>query len=278
MKTRKTRATQKLLAAAMGLGLAVASTVGSTFAWFSMNSTVTATGMNVKVQSESTLLIDVDETLANGRLAHGGATKATTDSAVKALKPTSTVNGNSWYKAEASEANATTAKSGSYTQVDSGDYNNYLASYQFYLQVFDNSKTGAMDPAKDIKVQDITVSANKTTTDISNCLRVMVKQNTTAVFTAPVDTTDNKGVASVTDGAATLNDISWAEYTKDGNKATLSSNNKLVDSVVYNTVYPVTVYVYFDGEDVDCYSDNIPTAEQLADYNITISFTLADHA
>ena len=277
-KFRFSTAGKKLFMAALGLAIAVMSTIGSTFAWFSMNNVVTATGMNIKVQSESTLLIDVDSTLTNGRLAHGAATQATTDSATKALKPTSTVNGSNWFKAEASAPDASTAKAASYSEVASGDYVNYLASYTFYLQVYDNSQTGAMDPAKDIKVQDITVTANKSTTDISNCLRVLVVQNTSKVFTAPVDTTDNQGVASVSAGAATKSAISWAAYTKDGNVATLSSNNTLVSGVVYNTVYTVTVYVYFDGEDADCYSDNIPTAEQLADYNIAISFALADQA
>ena len=180
---------RKLFISIFAIMLTFCALTTSTYAWFSMNRTVTATGMTVQVQSESTLLIDVDSTLSNGRLAHGAATQATTDSAVKALKPTSTVNGSNWFKAEADAPDASAALVNSYAEVASNEYVNYLASYTFYLQVYDNAQTGAMNPAKNITVKDITVTASTSTTDISNCLRVLVVQDSSKVFAAPLCST-----------------------------------------------------------------------------------------
>ncbi len=51
------KANKKLLASAMALGLAGLTTVGSTYAWFSMNRTVSADGMKVQATTPASLAI-----------------------------------------------------------------------------------------------------------------------------------------------------------------------------------------------------------------------------
>ena len=83
MKTNK-----KLLASALALGLAAVSTVGSTYAWFSMNTQVTATGMNVKAKAEGGIVISNQNTSASKWTASATAANA----ALTELIPTSTLN------------------------------------------------------------------------------------------------------------------------------------------------------------------------------------------
>lgn len=284
------KTSRKLFAAVASLGLAVAATVGSTYAWFSMNDTVTANGMNVKVQGESTLLIDKSNTVTNGRLAHGSssATLETPASDVKEIKPTSTVDLANWFYATAEEADATTAKTGSYKAIEQGNVSQHVAEYTFYLQVFDKTQAGeATDMVvagkkKDIELDVVTLSA-KDSTNLAKSLRVGVKQDSTKYFVAPLyagtDNPANQGVSSVTDGAATKGNVSWTAKTTANDGLTCDINAgaaKLVEGVKYNKVYTVSVYVYFDGEDADCFTDNIP--ETLAEYGLTLKFTLVDGA
>ena len=51
------KTTSKILVAALALFMAIGIATGSTFAWFSMNTTVTATGMQVVAKSNSTFLL-----------------------------------------------------------------------------------------------------------------------------------------------------------------------------------------------------------------------------
>lgn len=51
------KSTTKILVAALALFMAIGIATGSTFAWFSMNTTVTATGMQVVAKSNSTFLL-----------------------------------------------------------------------------------------------------------------------------------------------------------------------------------------------------------------------------
>lgn len=56
----KTKATSKIMMAALALVMALALATGTTFAWFSMNNTVTVTGMTVSTKVSSNLLIADD--------------------------------------------------------------------------------------------------------------------------------------------------------------------------------------------------------------------------
>ena len=295
------RVTRKLIASSIALAMAVASTIGSTFAWFSMNTKVSATGMNVTVQTESTLLIDkVSTTTANGRLTNGSSTVTTEDSAIKALKPTSTVDGTNWYKAVAAETNSS-VKTGDYTLVANGDLANYRALYTFYLQDFDatqsiSSPYASTSPAKDIVVETVKVAGVRTkdagdstyvvADPLYECLRVLVVQDTNKVFVSPLKTVEatNAGANSTT--TTTL--VGWADSTSVADAALSAANAsytctlantsndaRLVSSVAFNQVYTVNVYVYFDGEDANCYSDNVTTF--LSNLSVEVAFNLIDH-
>ena len=85
---------KKLIPAVCMLLLATMLMGTTTYAWFSMNTTVTATGMTVKAQATSTLLIDKASTTntsgsAVGKLTNGASTQDFTAESA-GLMPTST--------------------------------------------------------------------------------------------------------------------------------------------------------------------------------------------
>ena len=82
----KNSLTKKLLLAVITLGIAVIATVGSTYAWFSMNTTVEATGMQLTAVTPVNVVISKDDTT------YGPAVEF--ESSVTNLYPVSTVNGN----------------------------------------------------------------------------------------------------------------------------------------------------------------------------------------
>ena len=70
------KANKKLLASAMALGLAGLTTVGSTYAWFSMNRTVSATNMQVKATTPASLVISSSKNMSENKtsISYGTAT------------------------------------------------------------------------------------------------------------------------------------------------------------------------------------------------------------
>ncbi len=256
----------------------------SSFAWFATNNTVTATGMKVKIQSAATLLIDTANTTAsNGRLKNGASTKTvtTTDATVS---PVSTVDGATWFSAKAAEADSATAITNSYEQVTEADANKYYLANTVYLQTFDATKktTDKVSPDSNIVIDSITVTGYDGDNDALNTsFRVLTVIGEKKVFCGPTSTTkpSNKGVASVTDGAATMSEITYANVKDLTNrKATIDSDNILVENVTYNTIYTANIYLYFDGEDEACKTVNIPDADHLNNYEVTVSFSLVNKA
>ena len=275
------KTSRKLFAAVASLGLAVAATVGSTYAWFSMNQSVTATGMTVKAVASSTLLISKSsstistEGATKGKLETGLSTQSYT-AAASALKPASTVDGTNWFTAEAQESNASTAKTGSYAAVTSG-LENYRLQSTMYLQTFDSSKPIAAEytaSTQKLVVESITVTGGDST-DLSNAFRALIVCDSTKIFVAPTRTAaiTNQGVTAVAPSKSELSTKATVSGIAEG-VATLGAGNTLVDTVNFNQVYTVNVYLYFDGEDADCKSDNIPST--LADYAVDVKFSLAN--
>lgn len=271
-----------LLVSAMLLGT-------STYAWFSMNTTVTATGMVVKAQATSTLLIDTASAknttgTAIGKLSGGASTKATTATAPESgLMPTSTINGSNWFKAEAAAANDEVAKAGAFAAIETDDLANYRLANTFYLQTFDATKSiteGSYESSgKKLVVNSVTVSYTTSDT-LAACFRVMVVIGSQVVVCAPTTTTTptNQGVSSVSTGTASKQTLNFATVRDidAGGKAVLAqaTNTELVAVVNYNEVYTANVYLYFDGEDGACFTDNIP--DELNNYTVTVEFGLVD--
>lgn len=278
----------KILVPALAmLVMSTAATVTGTVAWFSANSTVTATNMTVKAKANENLLIskssDVNgsSVASPAKLTGGKSTQtfAPTGDAPE-LNPTSTVDGTEWFTAKAAESDNYVAAEGSYEQVSSG-LDNYRLATTMYLQVYDNTKTAASPvTGKKIYVDYVDVTfndADKLNTSFRVLVTCMEKTTLNKVFTGPTSATTptNKGVSEVdSDGEPTLSTISFAAGTIESESTVFktSSNNVLVAAPEYQTVYEVNVYCYFDGEAADNKTDFIP--KELENYVVSVGFTI----
>ena len=266
------KANKKLLASAMALGLAGLTTVGSTYAWFSMNRTVEASGMKVNATTSTNLLISKIQTTDTNKRLEGGAESVDLTADATTLSPTSTVDGTNWFSATGDKTNSSSALAGSYTTVAAGELKNYALINTVYVQNYDSTKTNTASGSKLVLES---VSVNFASGDLlSPSFRVLVICGDTKLFVAPTITTTEKttaAVKSVEGGNATKEDVTIAETTYSTGVATLGANNTLIANMNYNDVTEIKICVYFDGEDAACKADNIPT--NIGDYTVGVKFT-----
>ncbi len=261
----------KKLVPALCLLLVSAMLVGtSTYAWFSMNTQVTATGMQVKAQAEGGIVISNEAKTA------WNASATASHSAVAELIPTSTADASKWYHAVSDDAN--NAKAGQdankYTTlaitetdgvgaatVGTEDKNVYLLN-KFYIQ----SSADAIDltnknPSK-LLINEVTVSGIGTSTTLDASLRIMIKIGDTTVIYAPVTgaTTSYKVAASASNTVCKTTDKNVETSITTIPAYTAAGTNALEASV----------YVYFEGEDTNCKSANITAT--LDTLQVTVRF------
>lgn len=234
----------KKLIPALCMLLVSAVMLGSTtFAWFSMNTTVTANGMQIEAKSNATyLLISKDQTVATDK------TKAeTTDTLAFAdpvttkvypakfsateqkLSETVTVPANGWYTANNGNSDNATDDVKNYKLVNDGNFTSYVKTYTMYLTLSKDSE----DWVKYLKI------------------------STTAGAT-------NKAAAIV------------IKATNGTNSVYFDGGNGYVDctttALTHSSVIKVEAYVYIDGTNNQVYSSNT-IADLKGDFSIQFDLT-----
>ena len=251
----------KVIIPALGiLLLSTAASVTGTVAWFSMNSSVTATSMSVKAIAEAGIAIAAYKN-ANTTAPAEGDFKNTAAANVPSkdkMLPTFTADGTSWYHAKSTAVdNAKAVSSEGYADV-TGAEDIYL------LNKFQLKATG---DAADVWVKGITLRAGGTN-DFDHCVRVLVVAGTTKLFFAPIGSEHSGATESTvacTAGALTsplsitFTDVNTAEAK--------------IFTGLTTTAKDVDVYLYFDGEDAMCKSSKIYS---FADTQFDIEFSSID--
>ena len=276
------KAIRRQLLAAVAMVLVAAVALGSsTYAWFVASGTVTATGMSVKAQSEGNLVIS-----------YGGekwGTSATAGmEAAKPLAPTSTIDLTKWVHASAKDPTNYDADVASFEDVSTNvttmkdsDQNDsdYVVMKRFLIR---SATKDTAASAKGLYVDKITVTANKT---MSTSLRVGVSYKAssssspvTAIY-APVSLAsgENNSPTKTYKVMQKQDDGSFArsaDFTVDEFGATDGTPKKVIvpaDTVIGNTeakAVEVFVYIWFEGEDHNLYSDNFYTE----DLSVSVDF------
>lgn len=244
----------------------------STYAWFSMNTQVTATGMQVKAQAEGGIVI------SNEAKAEWSASATASHYSVAELVPTSTADGSSWYHAVSDDANNAKAGQAStaYTTLSTSDSdsdgifsatigsetkNVYLLN-KFYIQSSaDEIDLSTKTPSK-LLINDVAVSGTGTSATLDASLRILIKIGTTTVIYAPVTgaTTSYKVAASASNTVCKTTDKNVETSITTIPAYTAAGTNALEASV----------YIYFEGEDAECKSANITAT--LDTLQVTIRF------
>lgn len=260
--------TTKILVAALALFMAIGIATGSTFAWFALNTEVSATGMQVVAKSDNTfLLIGTASTADEIQAATPNTTVALTvsDSEAK-VYPASpamtaaeaaylTTSGKdvdgatittagvqvtnaatadavtNWFTANALAADAPDIDTDSARQLKS--FTGYVIKKTVYLTVEDGSNA-----ARDLSVT-ATLTQKTSGTDIT-AVKILV-------------TTDDGGFATLTSAAPT---------------ADIKGSNTVITNT---TVRMVNIYIYYDGDEAPVYTNN---AVNLKGADIELAFNV----
>ncbi len=273
----------KVIIPALGiLLLSTAASVTGTVAWFSANQNVTANGMNLKAKAEQGILISTQTAPtpasawgATASALHNG--QAGDPAAQVGVYPTSTADASAWYHnvgtsvtdGSASEDYEVLKSSGKdVLEADANGFGTAANGNQYYLlntfYVKASNESGFNAP---LIVNDVTASGSVNSVNLNKALRVLIKQGANSKIFAPFGGTLSYNV----NGSATATDAVNASGAKE--------NTELVASLAYpgiSTTAPlaIDVYVYFEGEDENCKSENI--VANLDTLNIIVQFGTAN--
>ena len=251
----------KVIIPALGiLLLSTAASVTGTVAWFSSNTSVFANNMNVKCKAEYGIVIA--NTSGAGATYNNSVDAAVT--AQKELKPTSTYNLTTWLFSTSTNPGAANTQQKYETVATAADY--YVV-HDFYIR--SSAGTALTVQSLDIKKVTATQTENQA---LSASLRVgfMFEHDTANVYIyAPVAgyTTSY----SVQKAAGNYSNAEGARETVAPKAGTVVSNTAVTE-LPANTAQGehVSVYVWFEGEDANCISNNLSAS--LTNIKIDVEF------
>ena len=256
------KATRKLIPAFAMLLIAAVMMSTATFAWFSTNTSVTAGGMSIQAKSETIFLQIVNANTAfNDDLDQINADAVVANTTVAPVHPAKSL--------------ATDLKTiEKYTDADTAiDFTKIV-----WVTAFSNKVDSSAKPAGSLY------------TDISSTIESNVLKNTFSVRLNP-----SKGGKVVSGENLTINNVEFDQINGTEDKSLLSAVRILVagpDGVAIfdesgtliagtailastlkadGTPVELTVYVYFDGEDTDCHSNNVEFDEK---YTVTFKLDI----
>lgn len=224
-----------LLVAMMALGAA-------TFAWFTSNPNADATGLSLKTTASTGLVIrtETDTTWShNASIAKNAETKNLDPVSQKQTAPST------FYTVAAASADNYTKGNDTPTTTTSGYYKENI-----YCRLSDGSDADAAT-SKTVHLTGITINASEGAT-MDGCIRVAVANGNTLLGTWAL-TDNNNGV--LTPDAGEYNPaLAVAGTNIDVNTGLTNLSATGSDLTKY-----ITVYVYLDGQDENCYSDKVGT-------------------
>ena len=295
---------RKLLSAIASLLLSAAMLSTSTYAWFTMNKEVEVRNLMVQAKAESGLLIA--ETV-NGVWDEAANTLAEIDDAKVALFPTSTANTSAWYHAtsksaanaaNASQDGASELKSEGYTElelsseeiqaavagsngkkdvyyVDSGETGydeadaKYYVKYVYYLKTSTEGTTnlGLTNGSQNVNISVVSVEGNENSTALNKAMRVGIEIGGKFYIFAPIeDATGTYFVNATTETTA----IDSSASTHDTPMSIATALTSLPG--MNGDPTPVYIYMWYEGEDENCKSENITAT--LDELTVNVEFKL----
>lgn len=249
-----TKALKKQMGAAIAMVLVAAIALGSaTFAWFVSNNTVKATTSNIAAQSNSAYLV-IDDKATTTNSSSSVASKVSKAELYPAKTEKSQDGKAVWKSAYASSATASTMKADSEFTIGDGTAAKavdakYAVKNTFYVG------TGKYDGEfTNLHITDVEVTT-PTTTDkknLGNALRVLVVHGNNWEVWSGAGIKLSSSADSPTVGGDLL---ATGEVIKSDNDA------------------EIEVYLYYDGDDANVYSDNLANIKTTAgDNGVTITF------
>ena len=239
----------KVIIPALGiLLLSTAASVTGTVAWFSMNADVKAQGMQVKALAEQGIVIS---NAANGTYSY--AASSTKDGTTAELLPASTADLETWWHAKSNNPASATGIADSFDDISS-NLDDYVVTHDFYIR---SSAAEALSVTS-LNVKDVLLTGTPAQ-DLSKALRVGVSfagsTLTPAIIYAPVT-----GFTA----SYTVHNETAATAPVAGSVLAADNTIKTIPASTANGLH-ATVFIWFEGEDASCISNNIKaTLEQLS--------------
>lgn len=249
-----TKALKKQMGAAIAMVLVAAVALGSaTFAWFVTNNKVEATTSNIAAQSNSAYLV-IDK-VATSKTSTGAVTSGVDKKELYPAKTEKSQDGKAvWKSAYASSATASTMKADSEFTIGDGTAAKavdakYAVKNTFYVGTgkYDGEFTNLHITG--VKVTTLTTTDNK---NLGNALRVLVVHGNNWEVWSGAGIKLSSSADSPTAGGDLL---ATGEVIKSDNDA------------------EIEVYLYYDGDDANVYSNNLENIKTTAgDNGVTITF------
>ena len=265
----------KIIIPALGmLLLSTAASISGTVAWFSMNATVSASGMQVKAKAQGGLVI------ANATDGTYNSSANSVKSTCAELFPASTYDLSTWLTSVSTDPSQANTKQ-QYTSATAWSSNESDAHYivhDFYIR---SSSASALTvwsvDVKSVSAQvvdpnpdDANVPAVK---DLEKSLRVGVKfgTSTNSYIYGPI--AGYSASVSVQKAAGAYSSAAADRETVAALAGNTQSRDHSQTNIPNNTAEGLHAYVYvwFEGEDANCISDNI--VSDLNAIAITVEFT-----
>ena len=236
-----------------------------------MNTQVTATGMHVQAKAEEGLVI------ANAAAGTYDISANSAKDTVAQLYPGSTADLSTFLHSTSTNPNSAnthqTYTAGTAWTANSGTYGNYVI-HDFYIR---SSADATMTVGSlDVKSVTATVNGGGEIQNLSKALRVGVKiTGANAVYIyAPVSgytatVSVQKAAGDYSAAAADRTEVTALAGNVVSNSSVTSIPAKLVNGI------HVEIYIWFEGEDAACVSNNLLTTLQQLDISVVFGYTPA---
>ena len=263
----------KIIIPALGLlVLSTAASVSGTVAWFSMNTEVTATGMQVKAKAQEGLVIS---NAADGTY---NASAASVKNSCAELYPASTYNFSTWLTSVSTNPGAANTQQ-AYTAATAWDFSSpstpgYYVVHDYYIR---SSSASALTVAS-LDVLDVSAklgTGNPAAQELSKALRVGINfdGSSNKYIYAPI--TGFTATVSVQKAAGAYSSVAADRQDVTALAGSTDSNDTTVTSIPANTANGkhVYIYVWYEGEDAACVSNNIVEELETLSIEVTFGFT-----
>jgi hypothetical protein len=257
-KTKGETMMKKFIPALCMLMIAAALLGTSTFAWFSMNTQVEATGLSVEATASKNLLI------SNTSDTEGFSGNVTLGVSATELEPVSTIGNDKatpdFYKLKtAGDEMSQDSYAAANSKMEAATADDYAKTTVWLKCVGEAGANLKLDT-------DALTGGDK---DLARALRVMLvdKTNTKTYIYYPVT-----GAAYGTTGQAVAS-LSSEEAVLGAVKTLADDTTVLLATMTADTAYAFDVYVWYEGEDVNCKAAN--TADMAAT-EIALAFSIAN--
>lgn len=264
-----------LLSSVAMLLVALVALGSATFAWFAQNPTVTASGLTLNATTSAGLQIvanyeGVKEVAANQAAVFGTSTKLNVQTT---LGTSDNVTIDQATSIDRSVTNAVTFRNVAAANELENDWNGKTADIAEggYAYVEDIYLRSSVDNGEAVTVKQATVTLerateNAATKDLYEAIRVTLVDGSNIIGTWSIGAATNPYLTTTGPSTATYT------TTNSGVAVPMDKDVTYVADSAYSSAASVKAYVWLDGEDESCFTQNVEHLSALVK-NISISFS-----